>query len=51
MLYICTKICHSISNGFRVTDLDSRVDARVVTIVDGGVDGHMDGRMYKQMEH
>ena len=32
MLY--TKFSQSISNGFRVTDLNSRVDARVVANVD-----------------
>ena len=31
MLYICTKFCQSISQGFRVTGLNSRVDVRVVT--------------------
>ena len=35
MLYICTKFCKSISKGFRVTDPDGRVDARVVANVDG----------------
>ena len=35
MLYICTKFCQSISKGFRVTDPDKRVDARVVANVDG----------------
>ena len=30
MLYICTKFCQSISEAFRVTDPDSRVDPRVV---------------------
>ena len=33
-LYICTKFCESISKGFTVTDLNSRVNARVVTNVD-----------------
>ena len=46
MFYICTKLCRSISYGFRVTDLNSRVDARVVTIYKGAqfrktVDGVM----------
>ena len=35
MLHICTKICQSISKGFRDTDLDSRVDTRVVANIDG----------------
>ena len=34
MLYICTKFGQSISKDFRVTDLDSRVDTRVVVNVD-----------------
>ena len=34
MLYICTKFCESISKGFSVTDLSSRVNARVVANVD-----------------
>ena len=34
-LYFCTKFCQSISLGFRVTDLNIRVDARVVANVDG----------------
>ena len=32
MLYICTKFCESILKGFRVTDLNSTVYTRVVTI-------------------
>ena len=32
MLYICVKFCVSNSKDFGVTDSDSRVDARVVTI-------------------
>ena len=47
MLYIYTKFCQSISKGFRVTDPESRVDARVVTIVDG----QMYGRIYEWMEN
>ena len=35
LLYICKKVCESISKGFRETDLNSRVNARVVTNVDG----------------
>ena len=31
-------LCQSISKGFRVTDLNSRVDAWVVTNVDGQTD-------------
>ena len=34
MLYICTKFCESISKGFRVTDLNSSVNAKVVANVD-----------------
>ena len=44
MLYISTKFCQSISEGFRVMDLDSRVDARVVANVDIRMDRHMAGR-------
>ena len=33
--YICTKFCRSIPQGFRVTDLNSTVDARVVKNDDG----------------
>ena len=35
MLYICTKFCESISKCFRVTDLNSRVDAGMVAIYKG----------------
>ena len=35
MLYICTKFCEYISNGFRVTDRNIRVDARMVTFTKG----------------
>ena len=46
MLYICTKFYASISNGFRVTDLKSRVNARVAANVDNGqTEGHTDTRM------
>ena len=38
MLYVCTNICQSISSGFRVTDLNSGFDARVVANVDGWTD-------------
>ena len=34
MLFICTKFCQSISKGFRVTDLDNKVDAWMVANVD-----------------
>ena len=34
MLYICTKFC-KVSQGFRVTDLNTRVDAKVFANVDG----------------
>ena len=33
-LYVCRKFCQSISKGFRVTDPNSRDDARVVANVD-----------------
>ena len=36
MLYICTKVCESISKGFGVTNLNSKVNARVVTNIDAG---------------
>ena len=36
ILYTCTKFCESISKGFRITDLNSRVNARVVATVDAG---------------
>ena len=36
MLYICTKVCGSVSRGFRVKDLNSKVNARVVANVDSG---------------
>ena len=42
MLYICTKFGASISKGFRVTDLNSRVNIRVVANVD---DEWTEGRM------
>ena len=35
MLYVCIKFVQSISRGFRDTDPDSRVDAKVVANVDG----------------
>ena len=34
-VYMCTMFCQSISLGFRVTDLNIKVDARVVANVDG----------------
>ena len=41
MLYICTKFCESISKGFRVTDLNSRVNTMVAANVDAGqTDGY-----------
>ena len=33
--YISAKFCARISNDFRVTDPDSRIDARVVAICNG----------------
>ena len=42
-----TKICLSISYGFKVTHLNSRVDARVVA----NVDGRTYGRTYKRTEN
>ena len=44
VFYICTKFCQSISLGFRVTDLNSRVDARVVANVDGRTYGQTYGK-------
>ena len=48
MLNICIKFCQSISCGFRVTLLDSRINSRVVANVDGWMyvwmDVHMDGK-------
>ena len=38
MLYICIKFCQSNSLGFRVRDLNSRDDSRVVANVDGRTD-------------
>ena len=39
MLIICTKVRESFSKGFRVTDLNRRVNARKVANVDvGGMD-------------
>ena len=43
MLYICTKFCQSISKCFMDTDLDRRVDPRVVANVDGWMGGCMNG--------
>ena len=47
MLYICTKFCGSISKGFRVTDLNSTLNARVVANVDAG---RTHGHMHEQTE-
>ena len=49
MFYICTKFCRSSSKGFRVTDLNSRVDARVVANVDGRTYGRKTGSIYRTM--
>ena len=53
VFYICTKFCRSSSKGFRVTDLNSRVDARVVANVDGRTDeqtnGRKSGSLYRAM--
>ena len=49
MFYICTKICLSISLGFRATDLHTRVDARVVANVDGRTNGLKTGSLYRAM--
>ena len=43
ILDTCATCCQSISKGFTVTDLNSRVDARVVASVDG--------RTYERMEN
>ena len=51
MLYICTKFCESISNGFRVTDLNSRVNTMVAANVDAGqTDGQTDIQTHAQMD-
>ena len=42
MLYICTKFCKNISKGYRVTDLNIRVCARVVANVDALTDVPME---------
>ena len=44
MLYICTKFCKNIPKGFRVTDLNIRVDTRVVANVDARTDARTDGK-------
>ena len=49
MLYICTKFCEIISKGFRITDLNSRVKARVVANVDERMDACTDERMDNQI--
>ena len=46
ILDMCAKCCQSISKGFRVTDLNSRGDARVVANVDGRTYGR-----YERMEN
>ena len=49
MLYICTKVCESISKGFRVTDLNNWVYCRgsQMLMPDGWTRGHM----HKWMEN
>ena len=42
MLYMHSTFCQSILKGFRVTDQNSRVDARVVANVDGWMNKLMD---------
>ena len=51
MLYTCTKIHQSISKGFRVTDPDSRADARVVAngCTDRCTNGRKTGSLYSTM--
>ena len=50
MLYICTKFCQSISKGFRVTDPNSRVKARVVANVKNGrTNGQKIGSLHRAM--
>ena len=49
MFYICSKFCQSISYGFRVRDLNSRVDARVVAKVDGRTDVRTDIRKTRSL--
>ena len=45
ILYICTKCCQSISKGFTVTELNSRVDATVVADVDGRTNEWIENRI------
>ena len=45
MLYICTNFCVSISKGFRVKDSNIRVNAGVVTNVDGWTDERTENRI------
>ena len=49
MLYICTKFCQSISKGFRVTDLNIRIDARVAANVDTRTNRRKIGSLYRVM--
>ena len=49
MLYIYTKFCQTISKGFRVTDPNTRVDARVVANVDVRTKGWKAGSLYRAM--
>ena len=51
MFYISTKFCRSSSKDFRVTDLNTSVDARVVANVDGRTYGRMDVRTDERMEN
>ena len=51
MLYICTKFCQSISKGFRVMDLNSRVDARVVANGEERTYGWTYDRTHKRLEN
>ena len=49
-VFIGAKFYESISEGFRVTDLNSRVDARMVANVDDSTDGRTYGRTDKRTD-
>ena len=49
IFYIYTKFCQSNSSGLRVTDMNSRVDARVVANVDGRTNRRKTGSLYRAM--
>ena len=49
VFYSCTKFCRSSSKGFRVTDLNSKVDTRVVANVDGRTYGRKTRSLYRAL--